>query len=122
MKLYPEYIMKAVRQNMDLEAYDTSEDKSIMKMDKETVWEKFCVWHGFLGTWGDNLHYAHEKIFGKANDKERTELIHAVEMLMSTRRSCDTEGGISAEKFATNILKTVGSPWPSLPHKKISGE
>lgn len=61
---YPESIMQAVRQNMGLEATDTSKDEIINKLPSDAVWHRFCTWHGFLGTWPENLHYAHVAIFG----------------------------------------------------------
>lgn len=47
---YNEAIMQAVRQRLDLDKDDISEDETIMGMPKENVFAEYCKWHGLLGT------------------------------------------------------------------------
>lgn len=49
LPLYPDYIMRNVRQSLDLEPDDTSRDEEINEMDKEEVLEKFWQWEGIIG-------------------------------------------------------------------------
>ena len=49
MNKYPEYIMRKVRQNLSLEADDTSMDDVINNMDKTEVFNRVLVWEGIIG-------------------------------------------------------------------------
>lgn len=49
MEKYPEYIMRNIRQNLGLEANDTSRDDYIMKMSKERVFKAYLEWEGIIG-------------------------------------------------------------------------
>lgn len=46
--MYPDYIMTCVRQNLGLEARDTSLDEKIMKMTKSEVFDRVCEWGGLI--------------------------------------------------------------------------
>ena len=48
-RIYPEYIMKNIRQNLGLEPDDTSKDSEIMQMPKEEALERFLIWEGIIG-------------------------------------------------------------------------
>ena len=45
---YPENIMRAVRENLGLEFYDTSRDEEIECMSKNEVFNSVCEWEGFI--------------------------------------------------------------------------
>lgn len=47
--MYPEYIMKNVRQNLGLEENDTSMDKDIEVMSRKEVLERSLQWLGIIG-------------------------------------------------------------------------
>ena len=55
MNLYENYIMEAVRQNMDLEEDDTSRDEEIMAMPKSEVFERWLEWEGIMGGYGEMI-------------------------------------------------------------------
>lgn len=46
---YPEYIMRAVRQNLGLNEFDFSKDSEINKMDKDEILHRVCVWNNLIG-------------------------------------------------------------------------
>lgn len=47
--------MEAVRQRRGLDENDTSKDDEIMKMSKEDIFMKYCLWNGLLGSWYSEL-------------------------------------------------------------------
>lgn len=49
MEKYPEEIMRNIRQNLGLEADDTSKDDYIMQMDKEDALDRCLTWEGICG-------------------------------------------------------------------------
>lgn len=54
MEKYPEYIMRKLRQRIDLEPTDTSEDDEIMKYSKNQAFNEVCSWEGFVN-WGSAI-------------------------------------------------------------------
>lgn len=48
-KKYPESIMEAVRQRLDLEPHDDSQDDEIMAMSPNEVFDHVCNWNGLVG-------------------------------------------------------------------------
>ena len=46
---YPEYIMRNVRQALDIEAYDPSQDDTINNMSKLEVLRRYWQWEGIIG-------------------------------------------------------------------------
>ena len=46
--MYPEYIMRYVRQNLDLEPDDTSKDSIINKMSHDDILSRVCEWNGLI--------------------------------------------------------------------------
>ena len=69
IKLYPNYIMKAIRQNMGLEPDDESNDEEIMEMNHSEIFERWLQWQGILG-FGDRILSVVEEIFGITLGKE----------------------------------------------------
>lgn len=69
MDKYNDDVMKAVRQSLGLEEYDTSIDNDIMQMDKKDVFKHYCLWNGLLGSYYLYLLEAIQNIF----DVELTE-------------------------------------------------
>ena len=49
MGKYPEEIMRNIRQNLGLEADDTSRYDYIMQMDKEDAFDCCLIWEGICG-------------------------------------------------------------------------
>lgn len=49
MNIYPEYVMKNVRQNLGLEPDDTSMDSEINDMSKREVFARCLEWEGIIG-------------------------------------------------------------------------
>lgn len=47
--IYSDDIMQLVRQQIGLESYDTSRDREINDMSRDTVFEKCLVWEGIIG-------------------------------------------------------------------------
>ncbi len=45
---YPDHIMEYVRQNLGLEAKDTSRDANINDMPRERILERVCNWNGLI--------------------------------------------------------------------------
>ena len=64
MNKYPDYIMCYVRQSLNLQPDDTSEDDAINAMDKSEVFSRVCDWNGLLG-YGDTIRVWIKDIFGK---------------------------------------------------------
>lgn len=64
MNKYPDYIMCYVRQNLDLQPDDTSEDDAINAMDESEVFSRVCDWNGLLG-YGNTIRIWIKDIFGK---------------------------------------------------------
>ena len=48
-KQYSDFIMRAVRQNIGLDEYDTSRDEEIMEMDGEEIVDRYLTWNGIIG-------------------------------------------------------------------------
>ena len=48
-KQYSDFIMRAVRQNIGLEEYDTSRDAEIMEMSGEEIVDRYLTWNGIIG-------------------------------------------------------------------------
>lgn len=48
MNKYFDYIMEAVRQNLGLEADDTSRDDEISGMTRQEVLTRVCNWNGLI--------------------------------------------------------------------------
>lgn len=46
---FPEYIMSALRQRLDLEADDTSRDEEINLYSASEAFEEFLAWEGLVG-------------------------------------------------------------------------
>ena len=46
---YPEYIMRNVRQTLDIGAYDPSLDDTINNMSKLEVLRRYWQWEGIIG-------------------------------------------------------------------------
>ena len=46
---YPEYIMAALRQRLDLEADDTSRDEEINLYSPDEAFEELLLWEGLIG-------------------------------------------------------------------------
>lgn len=49
--IYPESIMKKVRQSLTFEPTDKSHDEEIMAMSKEDVFKLVCQWEGIMGAY-----------------------------------------------------------------------
>jgi len=47
--MYPEWILKNIRQNLGLEPDDTSQDDEINAMSKQEVFERYLTWQGIIG-------------------------------------------------------------------------
>lgn len=60
---YPEYIMKKVRQMMNLDENDTSKDKEINSLFKQEVFERVLNWEGIIG-YSHSLNSWIQDIFG----------------------------------------------------------
>lgn len=63
MKKYNKDVMKAVRQHLGYDENDTSMDEVIMKLPKEEVFERYCLWNGLIGGWYQCLLDAVESIY-----------------------------------------------------------
>ena len=48
-KQYSDFIMRAARQNIGLEEYDTSRDAEIMEMSGEEIVDRYLTWNGIIG-------------------------------------------------------------------------
>lgn len=46
---YPEYIMKKLRQRLNLEPNDTSRDEELNALSSREVFEECCNWEGLIG-------------------------------------------------------------------------
>lgn len=53
--IYPDNIMRNVRQNLGLDELDISRDDEIMSMAKQDVFNRYCEWNGLLGGYGYSL-------------------------------------------------------------------
>ncbi len=62
--LYPENIMRAVRQNLGLDEMDISHDDEIMSMPKRDVLNRYCEWNGLIDGYGYRLLNVVEGIYG----------------------------------------------------------
>jgi hypothetical protein len=49
--MYPEYILKMLRQRDELDEDDKSQDDIYNRMLPDRVFEEICIWNGFLGGW-----------------------------------------------------------------------
>ena len=47
--IYPENILRLVRQNLDIESTDTSMDEEINNMSRNEVLNRVCEWEGLIG-------------------------------------------------------------------------
>ena len=47
--IYPENILRLVRQNLDIEPTDTSMDEEINNMSRNEVLNRVCEWEGLIG-------------------------------------------------------------------------
>ena len=47
--MYPEWLLKNIRQNLGLEPDDTSQDDEINAMSKQEVFERYLTWQGIIG-------------------------------------------------------------------------
>ena len=47
--IYPENILRLVRQNLDIESTDTSMDEEINNMSRNEVLNRICEWEGLIG-------------------------------------------------------------------------
>jgi hypothetical protein len=45
---YPDYIMEYVRQNLGLDANDTSRDVEIVRMSRDEILNRVCTWNGLI--------------------------------------------------------------------------
>lgn len=70
MQIYNNDVMKALRQSIDLDPDDASQDEEIMSMSKEKTFEYYCKWNGLLGGWYYYLMDAVESIFDVKLTKE----------------------------------------------------
>lgn len=59
---YPEYIMRYVRERLDLEPDDTSKDEEINMMTPTEVFTEWLEWQGIIG-YSDTILQAVEDIF-----------------------------------------------------------
>lgn len=46
---YPEYIMRCVRKNLDLDEIDVSRDMEIYSMSRKEIFNSVCTWNGLIG-------------------------------------------------------------------------
>lgn len=67
-KQYSDFIMRAVRQNMDLEEDDTSRDAEIMEMSGEEIVDRFLTWHGICGYTSDIIDVVSQAIYEAHED------------------------------------------------------
>lgn len=63
MNKYLDSIMEAVRQNLGLEADDTSKDDEINEMTRQEVLDRVCKWNGLIG-YADTIREWIEDIWG----------------------------------------------------------
>lgn len=61
--IYPDNIMRNVRQNLGLDELDISRDNEIMSMAKQDVFNRYCEWNGLLGGYGYDLLNVVEDIY-----------------------------------------------------------
>ena len=61
--LYPDYIMRNVRQSLGLEPDDTSKDDIINEMEKDEVLKMFWQWEGIIG-YADKIKSSVVDIYG----------------------------------------------------------
>lgn len=61
--IYPDNIMRNVRQNLGLDELDISRDNEIMSMAKQDVFNRYCEWNGLLGGYGYSLLNVIEDIY-----------------------------------------------------------
>lgn len=47
--IYPENILRLVRQNLDLDPKDSSMDEEINNMSRNEVLDRVCEWEGLIG-------------------------------------------------------------------------
>lgn len=64
---YFSYIMETVRQNLGLEADDTSRDNEINEMERDEILDRVCEWEGLIG-YGDTIKSWIEDIWGISLD------------------------------------------------------
>jgi len=63
IETYPEYIMCDLRQRRGLEEDDTSEDQSIMSMNKNRILDEVCNWNGLIN-YGSSIRGWIREIYG----------------------------------------------------------
>lgn len=61
--MYPEHILRKLRQREDLERHDTSNDEAFNQLSKATVFNEVCMWEGLVG-YGDTITGWIQDIYG----------------------------------------------------------